>query len=114
MNTSAKQLWTKLQQIGSYLLIALFLFISIAQLFHLHIDVHENQEALYGDNERIQLSDKCTVCDYSHHVQGQQILLSHSQVLTITSPEAITLNTRVLTGFYDFTPQVTANKGPPH
>lgn len=114
MNISSKQLWSRLQQIGSYLLIVVFMSISAGQLFHIHSDMRPDQEATSGENERIQLADKCAVCDYYHHIQGQQIILLQLQIAIIPSPEVITLNTPVLTGSYDYTPQVIANKGPPH
>ncbi|TCC98415.1 hypothetical protein [Pedobacter hiemivivus] len=114
MKSSAKLLWTKSQQTASFLLMVLFLFISTAQLFHIHADKHSDQDVQFEDKDQIQSLDKCSICDYYHYAQGQQILLYYPTVLTIVNPEAITLNTCVLTGNYDFTPKIIANKGPPY
>lgn len=113
MKSSVTQLWTKLQQKGSFLLVLSFLFTSTAQLFHIHIEGHVHENAAYEENEQIQVPNKCTICDYYHHIQGQQILLYYPTVLPVIRPEIITLNTRVLKGNYEFTLQVIANKGPP-
>ncbi|WP_316818728.1 hypothetical protein [Pedobacter nyackensis] len=111
MNSSTKLLWTKLQRKGSFLLVLLFLFISTSQLFHIHTEGHSDFE--YGAKKQIQHINKCAICDYYHHVQGQQILLFYPTALKIASPEVITLNTLVITRNYEFSLQVIANKGPP-
>jgi|GEM_PF-2129229 len=113
MKSGVRLLWAKPQQTGSFLLITLFLFISTAQLFHIHLDAHSDQNAPVEDKDQIQVTNKCSVCDYYHHIQGQQILLFYATVLSIVNPVAITLNTQVLTGNYDFSPQIITNKGPP-
>jgi len=114
MKSSVKLLWAKSQQTVSFLLMVLFLFISTAQLFHVHADKHSDQNVQFEDKDQIQSLNKCSICDYYHYVQGQQILLSYPTVLTIVNPEAITLNTYVLTGNYDLITQIITNKGPPH
>lgn len=114
MKSSVKLLWAKSQQTASFLLMLLFLFISTAQLFHIHVDRHSDQDVQLEDKDQIQSLDKCSICDYYHYVQGQQILLYYPTVQNIVNPEAITLNTCVLIGHYDFTPKIIANKGPPY
>jgi hypothetical protein len=114
MKSSVKLLWAKSQRTTSFLLVMLFLFISTAQLFHIHADEHSDQNVQFEDKDQVESLNKCSICDYYHYVKGQQILLSYPTVLTIVNPEAITLNTYVLTGSYDFTPQIIANKGPPY
>lgn len=114
MKSTVKRVSTKPQQIESFLLIVLFLFISTTQLFHIHNEGYSNQNAACEDEEQIQVLNKCSICDYYLHTQGQQILLFYPTLQTIVNPELITLNTRVLTGNYEFTLQVIANKGPPN
>lgn len=114
MRSTVKLVWTKPRQIESFLLIALFLFISTAQLFHIHDEGYANQNATCEDNEQIQVINKCTICDYYLHTQGQQILLFYPTLQTIVNPDFITVNTRVLTGNYESALQVIANKGPPN
>lgn len=114
MKSSVKLLWAKSQQTASFLLVLLFLFISTTQLFHIHPDKHSDQDVQLEDKDQIQSLDKCSICDYYHYVQGQQILLYYPIVLTIVNPEAITLNTYVRIGNYDFTPKIITNKGPPY
>jgi hypothetical protein len=113
MKSSSKCLWSKLAQKGSVLLVLLFLCLSTAQLFHTHTEVYSDQHTAYDDKEQIQILNKCSVCDYYHHLQGKQILVFYPTVETIFNPEAITLDTQVLTENYEYTLQVIANKGPP-
>lgn len=114
MKAGAKLIWIKLRQMGSPLLIMLFLFISTAQLFHIHTERHYDQNAAYEDKEQIGAVNKCSICDYYYHIQGQQILLFYPIVQTTVSPEVITLLAGVQTANYEFTLQVVANKGPPY
>jgi hypothetical protein len=114
MKSCVKLLWAKSQQTVSFLLMLLFLSISTAQLFHIHADRHSDQDVQFEDKDQIRSLNKCSICDYYHYVQGQQILLTLNVVIIMVNPEVITLNTYVLTGNYDFTPQIITNKGPPH
>lgn len=109
-----KSLKIKLQQGGSLLLVALFLFISAAQILHNHLDKHNDLHESCGDHDQLQLLDKCAVCDYYHHIQDKQIFLHYLPVLVVALPKAITVNTYVFVGNYKFSLQGYTNKGPPY
>lgn len=113
MNNGTNVLWTKSQRTGSLLLILLFLFVAAVPLFHHHEHAHGNEHINTSSEESIQLSDKCAVCDYCHHIEGQQILLYHPQLQIVLNTDAITLDNRVLVSNYKFTLQGFSNKGPP-
>lgn len=113
MKNGANIIQTKFQRIGSLLLILLFLFVAAAPLLHHHEHCERSEHVNVGSDENIQLTDKCAVCDYCHHIQGQQILLYYPQLQIIINTNAITLDNRALVSNYKFTLQGFTNKGPP-
>lgn len=113
MKTGTNSLWTKSLQVGSFLLVLLFLSITSAPLLHHHEHSHTEGHVNTSLEESIQLADKCVVCDYYHHIAGQQILLSYPQIQTILNAHTNILDNPVLVCNYKFTLQGFTNKGPP-
>ena len=113
MKINANGLWIRLRQTGQVLLALVFLLIAAAPLFHHHGHKPVCQHVSCNNSEKIQLTDKCAVCDYYHHTQGQQIHLAWSQSLPVINPEVIAPDTWVYQGKYKFTLPGFTNKGPP-
>jgi len=113
MKTGANITGTKFQHICSLLLILLFMFVAVSPLLHHHKHSHAEAEVSANQKETVHFTDECAVCDYYHHIQGQQILLYHPPLETILNTVVITLDNRVLISNYKFTLQGFTNKGPP-
>lgn len=108
-----KHIQIRLTQGASFLLVLLFLLISAAQVLHTHIshpDTHHEQQ---GGEEQLQLSDKCSVCDYYLHIQNKQLFPNDLLVMPRLFPQAIDFPTHFLTGIYKITIHGFTNKGPP-
>lgn len=114
MIRDTKSLGIRLQRTGSFFLILLFLFISAAQVLHTHLDSENCHDKSCGDREQLQLTDKCSICDYYHHTEGKQIFLHYPPILLTAFPQVITINTPVFTGNYKFALPGYTNKGPPN
>lgn len=114
MKDCRKSSGIQLQRAGSFLLVWLFLFISAAQVLHVHPGSHMNDHEQCGDKEQLQGLDKCSICDYYHHIQAKQIFWHHPVVLDVALPQTRTINTQVLIGNYKFSLQGYTNKGPPY
>lgn len=113
MKISRKLTGIHLQSVGAFLLVWLFLFISAAQVLHVHPESAIADHEQCGEKEQLQGLDKCAVCDYFHHVQAKQIFWHHPVILVVALPQIRTINTQVLIGNYKFSLQGYTNKGPP-
>ncbi|ALL06008.1 hypothetical protein AQ505_11200 [Pedobacter sp. PACM 27299] len=138
MKRSKKQIQIRLKQGASFLLVLLFLSIAAAPVLDDHNDGHRNAQEqhkgsemyvtqvgystaeLYnwaaeqsGTQEQLQRSDKCSVCDYYHHIQGKQIFSHYLLELPAIFSKVISTSPHLLTGNYKITVQGFTNKGPP-
>jgi hypothetical protein len=111
MKRKGGQVFSKCYQLGSFLLIVLFLSISVVQAFHNHDQIVNTEQS--DDNDYVSASNKCQLCAYSTHKQGKEFYLNYPliQLLPALKPER--LNTNVFVGNYKFTLQGFTNKGPP-
>lgn len=114
MKEDRKQIQVKLKQGISFLLVMLFVFISAAQVLHTHTATYGTHQEQHGEEEQLQLLDKCSVCDYYLHIQNKQIFSNDLFVLPPVFPQEITKTSYLLTGFSKVTIQGFTNKGPPH
>lgn len=103
-----KQLFSKA---GCLLLMALFLFISAAQILHTHGYKVQTEHA--GDSDNLDQSVDCKVCDYFIHHHSKQIFLTYPPLIAIPVPEIVVISTGVFARIYKFTLQGFTNKGPP-
>jgi hypothetical protein len=101
----------KCYQTGVFLMVMLFLSMSVVQIFHSHSKIATIEQAT--DNDQLSASDKCLICDYFAHQKAKEFYISHPIVLSIPLPDVITLNTNVFVGNYKFSLQGFTNKGPP-
>jgi uncharacterized membrane protein YjgN (DUF898 family) len=116
MKSARKHTLNKCYQVGAFLLVMLFLSISVAQIFHSHPKVTAMEHAQSQDQDQqdqVSAADKCMVCDYLAHQKSKEFYISHPLVLSVPLPDAITLNTNVFVGNYKFSLQGFTNKGPP-
>ncbi|MCX2453782.1 hypothetical protein OQX61_21110 [Pedobacter sp. PLR] len=114
MRGSRKQIQIKLKQGISFLLVLLFVFISAAQVLHTHTAPYGTHQEQHGEEEQLQLLDKCSVCDYYLHIQSKQIFSNDLFVLPPVFARVVTTTSYMLTGFSKVTIQGFTNKGPPH
>ena len=102
----------KCYQLGSLLLVMLFLSIAIIQSVHTHDrEVRTEQSAI--DQDSLSNSDWCKLCDYFIHKQDKQLFLSYPPVVVPPLPEPVSYTTEIFVGNYKFTLQGFTNKGPP-
>ncbi|WP_084237357.1 hypothetical protein [Pedobacter africanus] len=113
MKADANILYSKLRQTFLVLFASLFLFIAIVPVFHHHGQNPVCRHLSCDDTEKIQLTDKCAVCDYFHHVQAQPVLLPGTLSLPIIHPEVINLDAWVPCGNYSFVLSGFSTRGPP-
>lgn len=108
-----------MKQGASFLLVLLFLVLSAAPVLHDHNEGHVNPKEQQkgakqsGTQEQLQLSDKCSICDYYHHIQGKQIFSHYLLELPEIFSKVISTSPHLLTGNYKITVQGFTNKGPP-
>ncbi|KEQ28477.1 hypothetical protein N180_02255 [Pedobacter antarcticus 4BY] len=96
---------------GCLLLVVLFLFISAAQILHTHGYKVQTEHAT--DNNSLDQSGDCKVCDYFIHHHGKQIFLNYPPLIAIPVPEIVVISSGVFARIYKFTLQGFTNKGPP-
>lgn len=113
MKGTRKYTLNKFYQVGAFLLVMLFLSISVAQIFHSHPKVAAMEQTHDHDNDQLSAADKCMICDYLAHQKSKEFYINHPVVLSVPLPDAITLNSNVFVGNYKFSLQGFTNKGPP-
>jgi len=116
MKGTRKHTLNTFYQAGAFLLVMLFLSISVAQIFHSHSKVAAVEHTHHHDQDQqdqVSAADKCLICDYLAHQQSKEFYISHPLVLNVPLPDAITLNSNVFVGNYKFSLQGFTNKGPP-
>lgn len=116
MQSARKPIYKKCYQAGAFLLVLLFLCISVAQIFHSHAKVAALEQVAGHDHDgqdQVAAAEECMICDYLAHQQSKEFYISHPLVLAVPLPDAITLNTNVFVGNYKFSLQGFTNKGPP-
>ena len=113
MKTTANSSWAKFRQTSLVLFVMLFLCIVIVPVFHHHGQNPVCRHLHCDDTEKIQLTDKCAVCDYIHHVQAQPVVLPGILSLPIIHPEVINLDTWLPCGNYSFILPGFPTRGPP-
>lgn len=111
MKRKEKSFFLKYNQLSSFMLTLLFLFISAAPALHSHHGVSKAGQV--EEDSVYHTSDKCQVCDYCTHRQGKEFYLPFPSALSAPKPEPVTLSFRVYAGIYKFTLQGFTNKGPP-
>ena len=99
-------------QLGSLMLVLLFLSIAIVQSFHRHDQIVKTEQSS-SDDDTISDSDQCHLCDYFTHKQGKQLFLTYLPVIVLSLPEPVSYSTEIFLGNYKFTLQGFTNKGPP-
>ncbi|MBC8988123.1 hypothetical protein H9X96_20405 [Pedobacter sp. N36a] len=118
MRRSKKQIQFRLKQGVSLLMVLLFLCIAAAPILHEHTAVdsrhqENNNPEPNSRQEQLQLSDKCSVCDYYHHIQGKQIFSHYLMELPSVFSKLISTIPHRFTRNYKITVQGFTNKGPP-
>lgn len=98
----------------SLLLVLLFSFLSVVQLIHVHQEMGKGSAGQSSQQEQLQLSDKCSVCDYFHHIQVKQLFSGAQLCLAEIYPIVITASSQLNTAKYKITVQGFSNKGPPY
>ncbi|MET1056587.1 MAG: hypothetical protein ABWY16_14860 [Pedobacter sp.] len=112
MKKRHKNILHKCYQLGSLLLVLLFLSISVIQAIHTHKRSAQTEQSAVDDDIVFE-KDQCKICDYFMHQQGKQEFYSFSYVLVAPLPDVISYHTHTFIGNYKFTLQGFTNKGPP-
>lgn len=102
---------SKYCQVVSFLLIILFLSISVIQILHNHKVVVKIEQS--DDESDGYVTEKCKICEFFIHKHGKALYLSHPPVTSTPLPEPLSYNTYSYIGNYKFTLQGFTNKGPP-
>jgi hypothetical protein len=108
-----KNILKKYYQLGSLLLIALFLSVSVIQALHSHKTSTHSEQSSTNDSEKVSDANDCKLCDYLHHKEGKQLFFAGVASIVLAVPEPITYQTHSFIGNYKFTLQDFTNKGPP-
>jgi hypothetical protein len=112
LKKQARNTIQKCYQLGSLLLVLLFLSITVVQAFHRHDQVVKTEQSS-GDEDTLSSIDDCQLCDYFTHKQGKQLFFTYPPVIVLPLPEPISYSTAIFLGNYKFTLQGFTNKGPP-
>jgi hypothetical protein len=107
-----KYIIQKCYQLGSLMLILLFLSITVVQAFHRHDRVVKTEQSS-GDEDTVSSAEHCKLCAYLTHKQGKQLFFTYPPVIVLPLPQPISYSTAVFLGNYKFTLQGFTNKGPP-
>ena len=102
---------SKYCQAVSFLLIILFLSISVVQILHSHKPVVETEQS-DEENDGF-VTEKCKICDFFIHKHGKALHLAYPPIISAPLPEPLSYNTFYYIGNYKFTLQGFTNKGPP-
>lgn len=113
MKTAANRSCMKFKQTFLVLFALLFLFIAVVPVFHHHGHNSVCRHPGCDDIPKVQLTDKCTICDYFHHVHAQPVLLPGTLSLPIIHPEVIAPGIWLCQGNYSFTLPGFTSRGPP-
>lgn len=98
-------------QVVSFLMVILFISMTVVQAFHTH-DSSVNTE----QSDQVDISyavEKCKICEFYLHKQSETAHSTYPPVLTTPLPTPVKHNTCHYIGNYKFTHQGFTNKGPP-
>lgn len=98
-------------QVVSFLMVVLFISMTVVQVFHMHDRGVTTEQS--GEDDLTYAVEKCKVCDFYFHKQSETIHAAYPPALVTLLPTLITHNTRHYIGNYKFTLQGFTNKGPP-
>jgi hypothetical protein len=110
--TRKKNILKKCHQLGSLLLVTLFLSISVIQALHNH---KFSVQSIQSDNsdETVSEANPCQLCDYLSHIQNKQLFIVYAALLILAVSVPISFQPHSFVGNYKFTLQGFTNKGPP-
>jgi hypothetical protein len=98
-------------QVVAFLMVILFVSITVVQAFHTHSQKVNTEQSDEGD--LTYAVEKCKICEYYVHKHKQAMYLSYPPVLLMPLPTAFINSTQLYIGNYKFTLQGFTNKGPP-
>jgi hypothetical protein len=98
-------------QVISFLMVILFISMTLVQSFHAHVSSVITEQSDVGNFTYA--IEKCKVCDFYLHKQTESIHSNYPPELATLLPTPISHNTHHYIGNYKFTLQGYTNKGPP-
>jgi hypothetical protein len=98
-------------QVVSFLMVILFISMTLVQTFHAHVSSVNTAQSDEGDFTYA--VEKCKICDFYLHKQTETIHSTYPSELATLLPTPISHNTHHYIGNYKFTLQGFTNKGPP-
>jgi hypothetical protein len=113
LTTRNKNILRKISQLGSLLLVTLFLSISAIPVLHTHKSNVQTEHSANSSDESISEANPCQICDYLAHIQNKQLFIVHTAVLVLAVSLPIIFQPHSFVGNYKFTLQGFTNKGPP-
>jgi hypothetical protein len=108
-----KNILRKFFQLGSLLLVTLFLSISAIPALHTHKSSVQSEQSSESSHEKISEANPCPICNYLAHTQNKQLFIVYAAVLVLAVSLPITFQPHSFVGNYKFTLQGFTNKGPP-
>jgi hypothetical protein len=108
-----KNILRKFFQLGSLLLVTLFLSISAIPALHTHKSNVQSEQSSYSGDEKVSEANACQICDYLAHTQNKQLFIVYAEVLVLAVSLPISFQPHSFVGNYKFTLQGFTNKGPP-
>ena len=106
-----KHIQNKCTQVLSFLLVILFISMTVVQAFHVHDRSAKLEQSDTGD--LTYAVEKCKLCDFYLHKQSESFHVLYPPLLVAPLPTVITHHTCYYIGNYKFTLQGFTNKGPP-
>jgi hypothetical protein len=113
LKTRNKNILRKISQLGSLLLVTLFLSISVIQALHSHKSSAQFEQSSDNSDETVSEANPCQLCDYLAHIQNKQLFIAYAAVLVLAISVPISFQPHSFVGNYKFTLQGFTNKGPP-
>ncbi|MEJ7560012.1 MAG: hypothetical protein WKF66_16990 [Pedobacter sp.] len=113
MKTWNKKIYVKLSQLGSLLLVTLFLSISVIQVLHSHKFNVQSEQSSNSSDETVSEASPCPLCDYLTHNHSKELFIAYAAALVLPVSDPITFQPHSFVGNYKFTLQGFTNKGPP-
>jgi hypothetical protein len=113
LKTRNKNIRRKIAQLGSLLLVTLFLSISVIQALHNHKCSVQSDQSCDNSDESVSQANSCQFCDYFAHIHNKQLFIAYAVVLVLAISLPISFLPHSFVGNYKFTLQGFTNKGPP-
>jgi len=113
LKTGNKNISKKCHQLGSLLLVILFLSISVIQALHSHKFIVQYEQSADSSNETVFEANHCKICDYLIHKQNKYFFIVYAAVLVLAVSWPSSFPPHRLVDNYKFSLQGFTNKGPP-